>query len=101
MAVNLKGMSATQLLMLRDDVDAALLKMRKDLEAQLVKIDGISTPRAPRSGRKRKSAGVKVAPKYRNPADPKETWAGRGMRPRWLVAALKAGKKLESFAIKK
>jgi DNA-binding protein H-NS len=31
--------------------------------------------------------------KYRNPANAKETWAGRGNRPRWLVAALKGGKK--------
>jgi DNA-binding protein H-NS len=40
-----------------------------------------------------------VAPKYRNPENPSETWAGRGLRPRWLVAAIKGGKKLEDFAI--
>jgi DNA-binding protein H-NS len=40
-----------------------------------------------------------VAPKYRNPENPAETWAGRGLRPRWLVAALKGGKKVEDFAI--
>jgi hypothetical protein len=28
-----------------------------------------------------------VAPKVRNPENPSETWAGRGLRPRWLVAA--------------
>jgi DNA-binding protein H-NS len=39
------------------------------------------------------------APKYRNPENPAETWAGRGLRPRWLVAAVKGGKKLEEFAI--
>jgi len=41
----------------------------------------------------------KVAPKYRNPDNPTETWAGRGLRPRWLADAIKAGKKLEHFAI--
>ena len=41
----------------------------------------------------------RVAPKYRNPANPAETWAGRGLRPRWLTAAIKGGKKLEDFAI--
>jgi DNA-binding protein H-NS len=44
--------------------------------------------------------GRKVAPKYRDPATG-ETWAGRGARPRWLVAKLKAGKTLDNFAIEK
>jgi DNA-binding protein H-NS len=43
--------------------------------------------------------GTSVATKYRNPEDPSETWAGRGLKPRWLTAALKAGKKLEHFSI--
>ena len=33
--------------------------------------------------------GKKVPPKYRGPSG--ETWAGRGARPRWLVAALRGG----------
>jgi DNA-binding protein H-NS len=41
----------------------------------------------------------KVDPKYRNPENPAETWAGRGLKPRWLAAAIKAGKKLEDFSI--
>jgi DNA-binding protein H-NS len=44
-------------------------------------------------------AGIKVKPKYRNPTNRTETWSGRGLRPRWLVAAMKGGKKLEDFAI--
>jgi DNA-binding protein H-NS len=41
-----------------------------------------------------------VFPKYRNPAKPAETWAGRGKQPRWLTAQLKSGKKkLEDFLI--
>jgi len=47
---------------------------------------------------KGKSTG-KVAPKYRNPADPSQTWAGRGQPPRWLAAELKSGKTLEDFLI--
>jgi DNA-binding protein H-NS len=39
-----------------------------------------------------------VRPKYRDPVSA-ETWAGRGKRPRWLVAALKKGKHLEDFRI--
>jgi DNA-binding protein H-NS len=29
-----------------------------------------------------------------------QTWAGRGLQPLWLKAAIKSGKKLESFLIK-
>ncbi len=41
----------------------------------------------------------RVFPKYRNPQDPAETWSGRGKQPRWLTAALKAGHKIDEFAI--
>ena len=41
----------------------------------------------------------KILPKYRNPNDPAETWSGRGKQPRWLVAQLRAGKKLDDFRI--
>lgn len=39
------------------------------------------------------------APKYRNPANPDETWTGRGRKPRWFDAALKSGKKPDDLAI--
>jgi DNA-binding protein H-NS len=41
----------------------------------------------------------KVFPKYRNPAKPSETWAGRGKTPRWLAAQLKSGKRIDEFRI--
>jgi DNA-binding protein H-NS len=41
----------------------------------------------------------RVSPKYRNPAEPSETWAGRGKQPRWLTAQLRSGKKLDDFRI--
>jgi DNA-binding protein H-NS len=43
--------------------------------------------------------GRKVPPKYRSPSG--ETWAGRGARPRWMVEALKRGKKADDFLIDK
>jgi len=42
-----------------------------------------------------------VPPKYRNPDQPSETWAGRGKQPRWLVAQLGSGKRIDDFRIKK
>ena len=41
----------------------------------------------------------KVLPKYFNPSEPLTTWSGRGKQPRWLVAALRSGHKLEDFRI--
>src|SRR5262249_59786930 len=50
-------------------------------------------------GRRSALKGRKVAPKYRGPGG--ETWAGRGARPRWLMALIKQGRKLDEFAIDK
>jgi DNA-binding protein H-NS len=41
----------------------------------------------------------KVLPKYCNPLSPSETWSGRGKQPRWLVAALETGRKLDELRI--
>jgi DNA-binding protein H-NS len=37
--------------------------------------------------------------KYRNPDRPSETWAGRGKKPRWLVAQLRLGRRIDDFRI--
>ena len=42
-----------------------------------------------------------VLPKYCNPDRPVETWAGRGKQPRWVVAQLKAGRRLDDFRIRR
>jgi DNA-binding protein H-NS len=41
----------------------------------------------------------KGEPKYRNSANADQTWTGKGRKPTWLDDALKAGKKLEDFAM--
>ncbi|HBK45089.1 MAG TPA: DNA-binding protein [Xanthomonadaceae bacterium] len=51
----------------------------------------------PKAGRKL----GKVAPKYRNPANAKETWTGRGKQPRWMAELTAKGKKVEDFLIAK
>ena len=56
------------------------------------------TPRKASTTKGRKLG--KVAPKYRNPAKPSETWTGRGKQPRWLAAETSKGRKVEDFLIK-
>ena len=56
-----------------------------------------ATPKARKSTKGYKLG--KVAPKYRNPGNPDETWAGRGKPPRWLAVQLEQGRKIEDFLI--
>jgi DNA-binding protein H-NS len=67
----------------------------------LKQLDGYGDGASVGRGRRGVSAlkGIKVAAKYRGPSG--ETWAGRGAKPRWLVAAMKEGKTLEDFLIEK
>ena len=54
--------------------------------------------KVPKTAKKGALAGKKVAPKYRNPANPEQTWTGRGVSPTW-VQALKASGTLDSALI--
>jgi DNA-binding protein H-NS len=97
--VNLSGMSVEALMDLRVRVDEMLVEHRAQLEKQLERMGrAITGPRIVRGGRSALK-GMKVPPKYHGPSG--ETWAGRGERPRWLVAAIKGGKKLDDFLIDK
>jgi DNA-binding protein H-NS len=100
----LKSMSFDELLALKDDVEtliaARALAVKKQLQDKLSQIDRL-TRRAPESRRQHSLKGRKLAPKYRNPQTPHETWAGRGAMPRWLKALVAKGHKPAEFAIQK
>src|SRR5262249_8439951 len=96
--INLSGMTVEELMDLREQVDETLLKRRAELEQQLERIAIAGGARIVRGGAS-VLKGRKVPPKYRGPSG--ETWAGRGAKPRWLVAAIKGGKKIDDFLIDK
>jgi DNA-binding protein H-NS len=102
MLMNLKSMSIDALVGLRGKIDAALSSKvageRRALETELAKLTRYEGGTRAKSIVGRGARG-KVAPKYRNPENSAETWAGRGLKPRWLTAAIKSGKKLEDFSI--
>jgi DNA-binding protein H-NS len=99
---NLKSMSIDKLRALKDQIQSTLASKvaeeRRTLEAQLGKLSRFASGGL-RSKGLRGGKGRTVAAKYRNPDNPSETWAGRGLRPRWLTAAIKAGHKPDDFLI--
>src|SRR6516162_9774184 len=96
--LSLSGMTVEALMDLRKRVDEMLVEHRAELIEQLERIAVVGGARVVRGGGSTLK-GRKVPPKYRNPSG--ETWAGRGAKPRWLVAAIKGGKKLDDFLIDK
>src|SRR6478735_7493360 len=99
----LASMSVEALLQLRDDIGSVLSRKAGQLQTQLAALGdgGWTAKKAVGRPRGSKMKGRKVAPKYRNPKNRSETWAGRGAMPRWMAAQIKAGKKREDFAIDK
>jgi DNA-binding protein H-NS len=114
---NLSSLSVDELWRLHEEVGAVLSERitaeKRELEKRLAKLnrgsisDKISIPgkaTAKRAilqsdARRPRRKYPPVLPKFQNPADPAETWAGRGKQPRWLVTQLKAGKKMNDFLI--
>jgi DNA-binding protein H-NS len=104
----LGSMSFDELLALKGKVEATIssriLQERVRLTKSLQRLDALDVGSVKRRMPAKTNGSHKrrvLAPKYRNPANRKETWAGRGNKPRWLVAALKGGKKkLADFAVR-
>jgi DNA-binding protein H-NS len=92
---NLSSVSVDGLLKLRDEVEKALSRRAKELHDQLSRLGHAPTLRGGRSSLKGRKVGVKYRDKSGN------TWAGRGAQPVWLREKLKAGAKLEDFAVHK
>jgi DNA-binding protein H-NS len=97
----LKSMSVPKLMDLKGKVEAAITEKvkarRNELETELSKLARHESGAKRGPGRRK---GMSVAPKYRNPKDPAQTWAGRGLQPLWMRDAIKSGRKPESFLIK-
>ena len=102
---NLTSMSVDALIEMRDNIGKILSDKVGDLQRQLAALgDGGWINSGKKAvGRPKGSSlkGKKVAPKYRNPTNWSETWAGRGATPRWMAAAIKTGKKKADFLIHK
>jgi DNA-binding protein H-NS len=100
---DLKSMSVDELLSLHEFVSSALARRIPTETARLnQQLRQLGLGAVPHEFKKMSHARrpyPQVFPKYRNPAEPSETWAGRGKRPRWLTAQLKSGKRIDDFRI--
>jgi DNA-binding protein H-NS len=93
---SLASMSVDALLKLRDDIGKVLSDKAGQLQDQLSRLGGEI---GMRKGRGSSLRGRKAPIKYRDKSG--NTWAGRGAQPIWLREKLKAGAKLEDFAVHK
>jgi DNA-binding protein H-NS len=107
---DLEGMSIDELWTLHEKVSRILsvriASEKHELEKRLAYLNrgkdaiaqGIELGSGAVEGKPRRKY-PRVVPKYRNPSEPHETWSGRGKQPRWLVAAVKSGRRIDDFKI--
>jgi DNA-binding protein H-NS len=106
MTFNLDKMSEAELKDLRHQVDRALatVNSRRRAEARKAAEEAVAKHGFSLSdflggkAEKTKSKSRGEA-RYRNPADPSQTWSGRGRQPEWMKAALAKGKSKSEFEI--
>src|SRR5262249_23469469 len=94
---NLSSASVDALLKLRDEIEQVLTRRAAQLRDDLAKLGH----QIGSKGKVRASSlkGRKVPIKFRDRSG--NTWAGRGAQPVWLREKLKAGAKLQDFAVHK
>ena len=108
--IDLEAMSVDDLWSLHEQISqllsARITSEKRELEKRLAVlnrggrvIEGGDAPQSYNANGKARRSYPRVFPKYRNPQTPSETWSGRGKQPRWLVAAIKTGRKIEDFRI--
>lgn len=79
----------------KQDRNQAIAKVRSLMTDYGLSISDLSTKS---SAKAKPGTGNKVAAKYRNKSTG-EAWSGRGLQPKWLKAALGAGRKIEEFSV--
>jgi len=97
---DLSKMSADDLWALHQQIVDILASKIREEKAQLEKrLSRLHLRVAAPSGDRARRPYPPVRAKFRNPVQPSETWSGRGKQPRWLLAQLKNGRRLDDFKI--
>jgi DNA-binding protein H-NS len=104
--IDLNSMSRAELVKLRADVEKAIAtlanrerKTARDAAERVAAEHGFSLAELTGGAVSTKRSKAKSPAKYRNPANPAQTWSGRGRRPAWINTAAAAGRDLADFGI--
>lgn len=104
MAVNLNTYSLDELQKLIADAESTLEKRQREKRAEVVAqmrklAASVGIDFEIVAGESKKRGTRSAAAKYRNPANPLQTWTGRGPKPKWFKEALASGKTPEQMAV--
>lgn len=103
----LQNLSEDELKAMIDNAEKALKEIqagkRKEVVAQIKELAASIGARVELmfDDEKPTRRGGKVAPKYRNPDNPSETWTGRGVPPKWMQSLINSGRDKSEFLIQK
>lgn len=102
---NIENLSLVELQALIKNAQSALEEkqagMRKEVIAQIKELAasiGV-TVEITDEKKTRKSVSSSVSAKYTNPANPAETWTGRGKAPIWIKTLMNQGHNKDDFLI--
>jgi len=102
-------MTLAELLKQKADIDRQIASAQSESRAkaiadvrELMTLHGLTAvdiAQAPKRGPKPAADGTRkaVAAKYKD--EQGNSWSGRGLKPKWLAAALAAGKTIDQFAV--
>ena len=96
--VNFASMSVDELWKIREEIskllEAKMLGEKKMLEQRLISLRHLTAGRL-----KARRPYPPVLPKFANPDEPSQVWAGRGKQPQWVTEKLASGLALEDLSI--
>lgn len=102
--IDIQNLSPEELQALIKDAESALQSkqagMRKQVIAQIKELAAsIGVTVEITDNKQSKKSSSSVAAKYANPANPSETWTGRGLAPKWMKELLDQGRNKDEFLI--
>jgi DNA-binding protein H-NS len=95
---NLASMSVGELWEIHEEIskllEAKILAEKEVLEQRLISLRPATADRL-----KVRRPYPQVVPKFANPDNPNQVWAGRGKQPQWVIEKLASGLALEDLRI--
>ncbi len=102
--IDIQNLSPAELQALIKNAQSALEEkqagMRKQVIAQIKELAAsIGVTVEITDDKKSRKSSSAVAAKYSNPANPSETWTGRGLAPKWMKELMDQGRNKDDFLI--